>query len=151
MADLPVGDNRLMERATKQRAAIRKAIEDAGRPLSPTEVLVGAQGAVPGLSLATVYRNLKLMLSEHEVALVNLPGESPRYESSHHAHHHHFQCTRCQRVFDIHECPGDMSALVPKDFSVERHEITLYGRCKDCKPNTASRASRQNMVRTARA
>lgn len=122
-----------MERATRQRAAIRQVIEAAGRPLSPTEILSGAQAEVPALSLATVYRNLKLMLAEHDIALVNLPGESPRYESSRHAHHHHFQCTRCHRVFDIQKCPGDMRGLAPKGFMVEHHELTLYGRCNDCR------------------
>ena len=43
-----------MERNTRQRAAIRLAIEQAGRPLLPAEVLAAAQRDVPGLSLATV-------------------------------------------------------------------------------------------------
>jgi Fur family ferric uptake transcriptional regulator len=47
-------------------------------------------------------------------------------------HHHHFQCTNCQRVFDVHACPGDIDHMAPKGFSVERHELTLYGRCADC-------------------
>lgn len=128
-----------MERATRQRTAIRQVIEAAGRPLSPLEILSGAQADVPALSLATVYRNVKLLLAEREIALVNLPGESPRYESSRHAHHHHFQCTQCLRVFDIDRCPGDMSGLAPKGFMVERHELTLYGRCSDCRLRPASR------------
>ena len=48
-----------MERKTRQRVAIREAISESGRPLLPQEVLVAAQNAVPGLSLATVYRNLR--------------------------------------------------------------------------------------------
>lgn len=136
-----MSENRTMERATRQRAAIRLVIDAAGRPLSPQEILFGAQAEVPGLSLATVYRNLKLMLAEQEIAPVNLPGESPRYESSRHAHHHHFQCTRCHQVFDIHQCPGDMSGLAPRGFTVERHELTLYGRCSNCRLPAAGHSS----------
>ncbi len=121
-----------MERSTRQRTAIRDAIEAAGRPLSPQEVLEVARLQVEGLGMATVYRNLKLLLDDASIALVQLPGDGPRYESSVHDHHHHFQCKQCQRVFDVHQCPGDLSKLAPPGFSVERHEITLYGQCKDC-------------------
>lgn len=129
-----------MERSTRQRTAIRAAIEAAGRPLSPQEVLLAAQVEVPALSLATVYRNLKQLQDAGEIQAVDLPGENPRYEGTHHDHHHHFQCTSCQRVFDVHECPGDMASLAPKGFTVERHELTLYGRCDECgTPNATGR------------
>jgi Fur family transcriptional regulator, ferric uptake regulator len=121
-----------MERATRQRSAIRDAIGAAGRPLRPEEVLEAARGQVPGMGLATVYRNLKLLVGDGSVRAVQLPGENPRYEVAHHDHHHHFQCRVCERVFDVHACPGDLAALAPAGFTVEDHELTLYGRCGDC-------------------
>lgn len=121
-----------MERSTRQRAAIRAVIEAAARPLSPQEVLDGARADVSGLGIATVYRNLKLLVDEGSVQAVELPGESPRYESTHLAHHHHFQCRVCQRVFDVHGCPGALGHLAPTGFVVESHELTLYGRCAEC-------------------
>ncbi len=121
-----------MERSTKQRTAISEAIAHAQRPLTPQEVLESARESVEGLGLATVYRNIKALVEEGSVQVVHLPGESPRYESSAHDHHHHFQCMVCSRVFDVHECPGDLRDLAPKGFTVERHELTLYGRCADC-------------------
>jgi Fur family ferric uptake transcriptional regulator len=123
-----------MKRSTRQRAAIRDAIAEAGRPLLPQEVLDAAQGKVPGLGIATVYRNLKSLVSGGELRSVELPGENPRYESVGHAHHHHFQCDVCQRVFDVHACPGDLSQLAPPGFTVEDHDLTLYGKCGDCQP-----------------
>lgn len=138
-----------MERSTRQRSAIRAVIDAAGRPLSPQEVLEGAQGEVPGLSLATVYRNVKQLLDAGEIAPVSLPGESPRYESARHAHHHHFQCTHCLRVFDVHQCPGDMAALAPAGFTVERHELTLYGRCADCPAPRIPKAGRKPSAKTS--
>ena len=138
-----------MERSTRQRTAIRTVIEAAGRPLSPQEVLDAAQADVPSLSQATVYRNLKALLDEEEIATVTLPGDSPRYESAQHAHHHHFQCTACKRVFDVHDCPGDLARLAPKGFTVEHHELTLYGRCDECPPGrkvSRARAHRHGAV-----
>ena len=123
-----------MERNTRQRSAIRDAIAQADRPMLPHEVLEAAQQTVPGLGIATVYRNLKALVEEGDLQAVNLPGENPRFELVGHQHHHHFQCTRCQRVFDVHHCPGDMSHMAPTGFLVERHELTLYGCCQDCAP-----------------
>lgn len=127
-----------MERSTRQRAAIRTAIDQARRPLSPQEVLAVAQAEVAGLGMATVYRNLKLLADAGEILAVTLPGDSPRYETARRAHHHHFRCESCQRVFDVDDCPGSLEGLAPAGFTVERHEITLYGHCKDCRPRRAS-------------
>ena len=121
-----------MERSTRQRSAIRAAIDTAQRPLSPQEVLAASQAEVAGLGLATVYRNLKLLVEAGEITQVTLPGDGARYEPARQAHHHHFQCTRCQRVFDVHRCPGDMAQLAPAGFLVESHDLTLYGCCQEC-------------------
>jgi Fur family ferric uptake transcriptional regulator len=128
-----------MERQTRQRAAIRAAFEAAGRPLLPQEVLEAAQSEVPGLGLATVYRNLKAMVEDGTLSAVHLPGENPRFELAGHGHHHHFQCTRCQRVFDLDACPGDLAQLAPRGFTVEEHELTLYGRCDECNAELRAR------------
>ena len=121
-----------MERNTRQRIAIREAIEVARRPLLPQEVLDQAQSLAPGLGIATVYRNLKSMTEEGLLRVVTLPGGLPLYEPATHDHHHHFQCNSCRRVFDIQACPGDLKGMAPPGFLVEGHEITLYGQCKDC-------------------
>ncbi len=132
-----------MERSTRQRTAIRAAISAARRPLSPQEVLEAARTEVPALGIATVYRNLRTLVEQGEILAVTLPGDSPRYELSGHSHHHHFQCTNCHRVFDIERCPGDLSRLAPRGFTVEGHDITLYGRCGDCgRPQAGARARR---------
>ena len=123
-----------MERITKQGAAILDAIKMAGRPLLSHEILQISSLTVPGMGQATVYRNLKSLLEKEEIQEVFLPGENPRYEiaeSAHH-HHHHFQCKKCDKVFDVHACPGDFSRLAPAGFIVEDHELILYGTCAEC-------------------
>ena len=66
-----------MPRMTRQRKAITEAFEKANRPLSPTEVLDLARDEVPNLGLSTVYRSLRLMAEQGEIAVVELPGELP--------------------------------------------------------------------------
>lgn len=121
-----------MERFTRQRAALQAAIAAAERPLSVEELLEQSRSAVPEMSMATVYRNLKLMTEDGTASAVILPGEPPRYEAAGHGHHHHFRCRECNRVFDVHACPGDLAGLAPAGFVVDDHDLTLYGRCADC-------------------
>ena len=124
-----------MERITKQGTAILNAIKTAGRPLLAQEILDAAAAEAPGMGIATVYRNIKSLVENGLIGTVNLPGENPRYETSHHHHHHHFHCTLCDKVYDIHDCPGNLQELAPDGFQVDRHELTLYGTCGACRLN----------------
>lgn len=132
-----------MERDTSQRRAIRKVLEEANRPLGPHEVLEAAKARVPGLGIATVYRALKGFVDEGVLAPVELPGESVRYETAGRAHHHHFHCRDCQRVFEVETCGFDVSVVAPRAFRVERHDIVLYGLCADCARLERSRRNRR--------
>ena len=111
---------------------MRDAIRNAGRPLSPQEILEATQEAIPGIGLATVYRNVKAMVENQWLQVVELPGAPDRYELADQGHHHHFHCRQCDKVFDVEGCPGDLEAMAPEGFELESHEITLYGRCQDC-------------------
>ena len=117
-------------RSTTQRRAIRQAIEDAGRPLDAHEVLAAADHE--GLGLATVYRTLKLGVEAGWLQPVELPNAPARYEIAGKEHHHHFECRNCQKVFEVHGCPGNLKPLIPKGFTLEDHEVILYGLCDQC-------------------
>lgn len=121
-----------MERNTRQREAIRDVLREAGAPLSPREVHASARKKVRGVGIATVYRTLKSLLDEGFLVSVELPGETPRYELSGKEHHHHFTCTACKRVFEIHGCPGDLKHLVPEGFVLTDHDVVLSGLCAAC-------------------
>ena len=121
------------QRNTRQRAAIRKAFERADRPLSPQQVLDAAQAEVDGVGIATVYRNIKALLEEQWLVAVELPGSATVYERSGKAHHHHFHCDECGRVFELTGCLPNINRLAGRKFSVVRHELVLYGMCADCR------------------
>lgn len=121
------------KRKTQQRDAIRQTLVEAGRPLSPQEIQSAAQDQVPTLGIATVYRNIKTMIDDGSIKAVELPGAPSRYEIAGKSHHHHFHCRECDGVFEVEACPGGLKDLAPTGFSLESHEITLYGVCRDCK------------------
>lgn len=119
-------------RDTSQRRAIRQALERANRPLSAAEILEAAQGSVPGLGVATVYRAVKALQRDGVLHQVELPGDAPRYELSGKEHHHHFHCRTCEKVYEVDACPGELTHLAPPGFALEEHEVILYGRCAAC-------------------
>jgi len=91
---------------------------------------------VPGLGIATVYRNLRALAGDGWLREVELPGDGPsRFEVAGKDHHHHFHCRRCDRVYEVDACPGDLRALAPPGFRPETHEIILYGLCAACAAN----------------
>ncbi len=91
-------------RKTKQRDALQAILERSERPLSVDELLEAASKRVEGLGVATVYRAVSTLLEAGWIEAVEIPGEPTRYERSDKGHHHHFQCERCDRVFDIAGC-----------------------------------------------
>lgn len=121
-----------MSRDTSQRRAIRTALEAAGQPLTPQEILKAAKKEEPRLGIATVYRALKGLRGERELVPVELPGQAPRYELGDKSHHHHFSCRRCGRVFEIEACSDALKKLTPRGFILQDHNVTLYGLCPAC-------------------
>ena len=124
-----------MERNTRQRGAIRRAFRLADRPLSPAEALEGARTEIRNLGIATVYRNIRALVEEGTLTVVPLAGEGARYELSGKAHHHHFHCRQCDRVLDVPGCPGHVDEMVPTGYTLESHDVVLYGTCGDCGPD----------------
>jgi hypothetical protein len=61
-----------------RKRAIRDAFLEADRPLSPDEVLEGAQHHHPSLGSATVYRNIQSLVDEGWLQSVEIPGDSTR-------------------------------------------------------------------------
>jgi Fur family ferric uptake transcriptional regulator len=121
-----------MQRDTAQRRAIRRSLEEAGRPLGALEVLKLSKRYAPRLGIATVYRTIKSLAREGTVATVELPGQPPRYEASGKGHHHHFLCDRCGKVFELGGCLGGLKGLLPRGFRMSSHELLLHGRCQAC-------------------
>jgi Fur family transcriptional regulator, ferric uptake regulator len=121
-----------MVRATKQRKTIHNVLVKYRRPLSVSEILKLAQNEVAGLGIATVYRNLKALQEEGQVIQVDLPGQSPRWEVTPGGHHHHFLCRKCDKLFEIHDCPRDIQRILPKGYILEEHDVLLRGQCDAC-------------------
>jgi Fur family transcriptional regulator, ferric uptake regulator len=126
------GEVHIMKRKTSQRAAIEETFRIQDRALGIEEILHNGRGIVETLNLATVYRNLKLMVEKGWLKQINHPLLGTLYERTGKEHHHHFHCHACNRVFELPGCALNEEEAAPEGFVVENHEVFLSGICPSC-------------------
>ena len=132
------GKPKPLPRNTRQKQAIRSAFAEAGRPLSPEEALAAAQHHYENLGIATIYRNIKSLVADGWLEPVSLSGEATRYEVAGKAHHHHFHCQDCGKLYELEGCSTTQLPRVPRGFRITGHEFLLYGVCSRCIPGRST-------------
>lgn len=127
-----------MERATrhsKKRDAILEAIRHTDCHPSAEWVYQTLKPEHPNLSLGTVYRNLLFFQEQGEIKSVGVVKGQERFDGNV-APHSHFICGSCGSVIDLHKLKpdGHLDDTVREEyqFSVQRHELTFYGKCLAC-------------------
>jgi len=115
-------------RSTKQRAAIKKVFDVVKRPLSPKEILDISVHDVPNLGIATVYRNIKIMVDKKELIAIDIPGQPPRYYLPMANKHPIFICQKTNRAFFIDpHCVKVQIDNLSSHFAVQASETIVYG------------------------
>ena len=122
-----------MRRKTTQRDAIHDVFRLKDRPLGVDEILQTGRQTVESLNQATVYRNLKLLVSKGWLKKIHTPEMGVLYERADKQHHHHFQCRSCDRLFEISGCALNERKSTPPGFVTEGHEVFLFGICSSCR------------------
>ncbi|MFV1959754.1 MAG: Fur family transcriptional regulator [Planctomycetota bacterium] len=86
------------------------------------------------VSMATVYRGLRLLEEAGIVGGHDFADGQRRYEQAlKREHHDHLVCVDCRAVFEFQnrEIERQQRAVaVGHGFEIEAHDLTLYGRCK---------------------
>lgn len=88
-----------------------------------------------GLSRTTVYRTLEILGQMGLIKRVPTPAACARFDAET-AHHHHFVCTVCDRVFDVPAVASpvpDSPMILPDGFLAAEITTTITGRCKQCR------------------
>lgn len=131
-----------LPRITRQRKAIFAALQgDTSHPTAD-EIYRRVKKDLPHISLATVYRNLKLLAEEGLILEISAPEGPNRYDPQTHAHYH-FICDECGGVYDV-TVPVQVQLereLGKKGFEVRSHETVFYGRCQGCNDGSVSNGS----------
>lgn len=119
-------------KSSKQRSAVLADLQSRYDHPTAEDVYLSVKNVIPSISLATVYRNLKLL--ESEGLILKIPtGDSDRFDGHTH-NHYHFTCYNCRKVLDLElHNEFDINTL-PRDFqgTVTAHTLMFYGICPDC-------------------
>jgi Fur family ferric uptake transcriptional regulator len=123
---------------SRQRERIAQTFLSMGGHVSVEEVVARVRREDPRVSVATVYRTMKL-LAECGVAVPRQFGGDgqTRYESATgRPHHDHLICTSCGDIVEFaNERIESLQETVAKrhGFEVQSHRLELYGRCARCR------------------
>jgi len=121
---------------TPQRRLLLSIMREAGRHLDAKELYRRASERDPNISLATVYRNLRLFEKQGLINERHLGQARCYYEMKRLGEHQHLVCEACGQVIEF-ESPliRKLVAEVQRknNFSVTKFELYLEGHCHKCK------------------
>ena len=134
-------------RLTAPRHAVLEVVRGIKAHPTAEEVHRLVARRAPGVSLGTVYRNLRLLVNAG--LLGELPGPRARFDANTRAHHH-FTCLRCGRIADV-EAPvaePHSRALAKRveartGLTITHHRIDFLGRCRECQAKRSARPGRR--------
>ena len=122
----------MQRRNTNQRQIVYHSLEALGH--ATVEALIEyIRVHEENISLATIYRNISILLEEQKIKRVKLQNETVLETVK--ADHFHFVCEACGNIYDVCTDKG----LLLEQFSQQNmHEIkscdvALYGLCQKCK------------------
>lgn len=136
-----------------QPNAIARALDDAGyRLTAPRLALAGliaahdghftasdlaaaARDRRIGVSRATLFRALDLLVELGVVERLDLPSGEHAYVECAPVHHHHVVCSRCGRSAEVDDVGLNDAVLEigrRSGYRIETHRLELFGLCPSC-------------------
>ena len=132
-------------RLTKPRQAILDILNHTERHLNAEQIYKAVLKIAPTVGLATIYRNLELLIRIGLVWKFDAGGGKAMYEIAkrpEEGHHHHLICKNCNSVINysdsinnerdfLYEREKNLSRKY--NFKIENHCIDFFGLCNKCK------------------
>ncbi len=126
----------MIPRHTVQKQIVSTIIFDAYDHPTAEEVYEVARDILPTISLGTVYRILKQLVSDKQIVELPREGAPSRFDGNVKPHAH-FVCTKCGKYVDIAiNLDTILSGIcLDSDEQIEGASIVLKGLCSNCKEN----------------
>lgn len=133
----------MRRKSSKQRDIILRYIQSVPRHMSAEEIF-HAINVYEKISLATIYRNLNILVEMNEIRKIAHPIDGYLYDRIT-TIHYHLHCTTCNRIFDM-ETPYmeelNKKLEANKMIKVQEHMLTAVGTCDDCLKHQSTEKSR---------
>lgn len=120
---------------SKQRETILKVLRENMIHPTADKLYELIRRELPGISLATVYRNLNRLAAAGVIRSIRGLDGSVRFDYNVEKHYH-FICTKCNKVYDVpHNIAPDLAASLPEEtgLEAESYDIVFKGVCHNCK------------------
>lgn len=121
---------------TSQRRRILKRVFATNRHFTADEIHEVFRRGQGDVSRATVYRTLSLLVEGGFLDMLELGGDTKRYEHIlGREHHDHLMCARCGAVVEFQE--PRIEALQEEvatrhGFKIASHSLRIFGTCRKC-------------------
>lgn len=123
-------------KSTRQRSLIIDTFFETPGHLSVEELWAKVRRNDARVSVATVYRTMKLLSDSGLAHARNFGDGQTRYEAAlGREHHDHLICTRCGKIIEFENDRIELlQDVVAKKhgFAVSSHKMELYGLCREC-------------------
>jgi Fe2+ or Zn2+ uptake regulation protein len=131
---------------TRQRKAILQALCATRSHPTALDVFDAVRGAVPGITLATVYRNLRALQAQGAVREIEAGAEAGRFDACV-EDHAHVRCEGCGRVDDLEM--GNLAWLLQQaeqatDYVLTGQSVAFTGLCPQCQEATSGETPEHN-------
>ena len=138
-----LGEN--CHRLTKSREAILDVLNQADKHLNAEEIYRAASKIYPTVGLATIYRNLELLVRIGLVWKFDAGDDKARFERAERpgeGPHFHLICKNCNSVIDYSESIENEKGFLKRreknlskkyNFKIENHCIDFFGLCNKCR------------------
>lgn len=131
MNKLKEGNHKL----TPQRLAIIRILAGSEDHPSVEDIYNLLHKRFPGISQATVYRNIMLIKSLGEVLEIGFAGGSTRYDGIKPYPHPHVVCLKCNKIVDPDlDSLQDMTKEITDEsgFEIVTYRLDFFGVCPEC-------------------
>lgn len=119
-------------RSTKQKQIIKDILLIERTHLTAQQVIDKINQKGIKIGRATVFRNLKYLVETNEIGYIPMGDGAAYFDYCVHSHYH-FRCDNCKKLYDTPIKYKDELDSSLKNFDVQRHEMTFYGICEQCK------------------
>lgn len=121
-------------KSTFQRLSILESVDKNGH-MSVDDIYDDVIKVHPSISLATIYKNIILMMDKGVLTEVPIAERKAKYELTK-TDHIHLICTKCGKVEDK-ECRDATNSVLgeltnKENFLLNKRQINLYGLCSSC-------------------
>ena len=117
-------------KATRQRIGILSIMQDLGH-INIDDLYKKVRSLFPNISLATLYKNINLMLDNKLLTEVNVKNSKTLYEITKDSHAH-MHCEKCGKVYDV-DLDFDKISIEKDGFILKDTQVIFNGICKNCK------------------